>query len=400
MRCILCAVLILLAPLAAHGQGKSNALTPKEVTEGWLLLFDGKSPFGWDVEGTVTVENGALVLGGKKTTVATFNTQFDSFELRLECRCEGSENGKLVVKRGFATSAFNLERSPAGNAGWDTLRLKVQYNAATKKETTDLVYTTASGGKGDSQGSADGASGTAQLRIEAPKGTRVLLRNVKLRPLELKSIFNGKDLTGWTVFPGAKYKSQFTVNAQGALNIKNGPGDLQTNGSYKDFVLQLECKSNGKQLKALNSGVFFRCRAGEYQQGYEAQINNDFTAKPARAYKVQVCNSETGKPIITEIRSRAKDYGTGAIYRRMPARLQASKEGEWFTMTVMARGNHFATWVTGIQVVDWSDCRPQSDNARNGTCLNAGHISLQGHDPTTDLSFRNFRIAELPAAGQ
>ena len=25
------------------------------------------------------------------------------------------------------------------------------------------------------------------------------------------------------------------------------------------------------------------------------------------------------------------------------------------------------------------------------------HISLQGHDPTTDLSFRNFRIAVLPS---
>jgi hypothetical protein len=66
-------------------------------------------------------------------------------------------------------------------------------------------------------------------------------------------------------------------------------------------------------------------------------------------------------------------------------------------MTVVAHGNHFATWVNGIQVTDWTDNRPPSDNARTGYRAAAGHISLQGHDPTTDLSFRNFRIAELPS---
>src|SRR5690348_1827129 len=99
MRGILCAALVLLAPLVARAQEKTNTLTPKEITAGWLLLFDGKSPFGWDVEGSVAVENGALVLGGKKTTVATFTAQFDSFELRLESRCEGAEDGKLVATR-------------------------------------------------------------------------------------------------------------------------------------------------------------------------------------------------------------------------------------------------------------------------------------------------------------
>jgi hypothetical protein len=90
------------------------------------------------------------------------------------------------------------------------------------------------------------------------------------------------------------------------------------------------------------------------------------------------------------------DYGTGAIYRRMPARLGIAKDGEWFTLTVVADGKHLATWVNGIPVVSWVDNRPPSANARTGCCLNAGHISLQGHDPTTDLSFRNFRLAELP----
>src|SRR5260221_559490 len=85
------------------------------------------------------------------------------------------------------------------------------------------------------------------------KGRQQLeLRNFKMISKAMKPLFNGTDLTGWTEFPGRK--SKFTVTDKGEINVKNGNGDLQTVGKYKDFVLQLECKSNGKHL---NSGIFF-----------------------------------------------------------------------------------------------------------------------------------------------
>jgi len=62
---------------------------------------------------------------------------------------------------------------------------------------------------------------------------------------------------------------------------------------------------------------------------------------------------------------------------------------------VVAKGNHLATWVNGVQVVDWIDNRKLADNARNGCKLEKGPISLQGHDPTTDLAFRNIRLVDL-----
>ncbi len=217
------------------------------------------------------------------------------------------------------------------------------------------------------------------------------LRDIKLRPLDAKLLFNGKDLTGWKIFPGKK--STFSVE-DGAINLKNGPGDLQTEGKYANFVLQLECKSNGKYL---NSGIFFRCKPDEYQNGYEAQIHNHFTAEPTKDYTIEEYDPKTHELLgKKKVRYAATDYGTGAIYRRIPARKEVAKDGEWFTMTVVAHGNHIATWVNGIQQVDWHDNRPASDNPRTGCRLEAGHISIQGHDPTTDLSFRNIRIAELP----
>jgi hypothetical protein len=213
------------------------------------------------------------------------------------------------------------------------------------------------------------------FRIVVPAGAKFEVRGLKLRPYGLESIFNSKDLSGWKQYTGDanRSKSKFTVTPEDWLNVTNGPGDLQTEKEWQDFVFQGECISNGKHL---NSGIFFRCLPGQYQNGYEMQIRNQWEG------------DDRTKPV---------DFGTGAIYRRQPARKVVSTDGEWFTMTLVAHGNHFATWVNGYQVTDWTDTRPENANARNGCKLGAGPLSIQGHDPTTDLSFRNLRVAELPA---
>ena len=95
------------------------------------------------------------------------------------------------------------------------------------------------------------------------------------------------------------------------------------------------------------------------------------------------------------------DYGTGAIYNRLPVRKVTSSDREWFTMTLVAHGTHFGSWVNGVMVCDFTDMRlPDQTNARKGARTKAGVISLQGHEPDTDLNFRNIRIVELPAAGK
>src|SRR5205807_1157548 len=107
---------------------------------------------------------------------------------------------------------------------------------------------------------------------------------------------------------------------------------------------------------------FFRCRPGEYQNGYEAQIFNGVGDKPTE-YTVEVYDPKTHElKEKKKVESLVKDYGTGGIYRRVPARVPAAKDGEWFTMTVAAQGNHIATWVNGIQTADWDDNRPPRDN--------------------------------------
>ncbi len=73
-----------------------------------------------------------------------------------------------------------------------------------------------------------------------------------------------------------------------------------------------------------------------------------------------------------------------------------SSDRQWLAATLVADGPHFTTWVDGVQVVDWTDDRDPHENPRQGLRLEAGHFSLQGHDPTTNLQFRKLRLANLP----
>ena len=86
------------------------------------------------------------------------------------------------------------------------------------------------------------ARGTIALQNLKGEG-EVRFRNLKLKPLGLKTVFNGKDLSGWKEIPGQK--SVYSVTPEGWLNVKNGNGDLQSEAEYGDFVFQLDIFSNG-----------------------------------------------------------------------------------------------------------------------------------------------------------
>ncbi len=398
MRPLLCAAALTLLVCSADAadMARPAKLSDKEIADGWLLLLDGETTFGWkalnDSKWTVSLGMIAPQAGSKDPLLVT-TTAFGDFELHAEYQVKNDDKAKLSI---------NCDKTGKTAGNDSTIQLRSFGNDWIQ------LHLTAKGGKIEEERSSQGGNTFSSTKVKVgdppkpmPKaigghialaGEGVVFRNIKLKPLGLQSIFNGKDLTGWKEHPGKK--SKFSVQ-DGVLNIKDGPGDLQTEKALGDFVLQLECISNGKHL---NSGVFFRCRPGEYQQGYEAQIHNGFGEQP-KEYTIEDFDPETNKLLGTrKEKYLALDYGTGAIYRRQPARKQMAKDNEWFGMTVVAQGRHIGVWVNGVMVTDWTDNRPAKDNARNGYRAEAGPISLQGHDPTTDLSFRNFRVMELKEA--
>jgi hypothetical protein len=343
-RSLACLAILAAVTANAADERKPGKLTPEEIMDGWISLFDSETTFGWMTSGPVHVDGGELVLGGTQQAIGRTTTEFGEVDYRLDYSSD-SKAGVEFIHYGQGTGQRTMSGKDA--SGFDTSTHKSPTGEFNQKP-TPFVFT-------------------------IPAGATFKIRGLKVRPLGLMPIFNGKDLSGWKKYTGdeKRAKSDFTVTPEGWINVKNGAGDLQTEKQWADFVFQGECISNGP---GLNSGVFFRCLPGQYQQGYEFQIQNGFK------------NNDRTKPA---------DFGTGAIYRRVPARKVVSDDGKWFTMTLIAKGNHIATWVNGYQTVDWTDTRPANDNARNGCKLGPGPISLQGHDKTTDLSFRNLRIAEL-----
>jgi hypothetical protein len=343
----------------AEEKPKPATLTPEEIAQGWIMLFDGETTFGWKTEGDVKVEDANLRLGGDKAASITTTSRFGPCRIAIEYRRSGK------VQFAIAGDTVEITKEFDQSSPWTALAIVADEIGFSSMEASGI-------GKEWKRVQPRGPVPAAPIRFEIEPGGKLELRSIKLQPTGAKPLFNGKDLAGWKVFEDPKKnQSKWSVTKEGWLNVKNGPGDLQTEAQYGDFLLQLECISNGK---ALNSGVFFRCVANEYQNGYEAQIQNGFKDND---------------------RTKPADFGTGAIYRRVPARKVVPNDNEWFTMTVLARGNHIATWVNGYQTVDWTDDRPADNNPRKGSKTGAGHLSLQGHDPTTDLSFRNIGIQEL-----
>ena len=372
-------------------------LTAEQLAEGWVALFDGQTLFGWEAGNDATdwtVQDGTITAGDGEPGLLLTSFEIGDFEFQCECQLAAGGNSGVFVHttRNPADPSkdcweFNLcdthETFPTGSlvarkavpldhpiedGQWHRLtltasgtRLTATIDGETVLDYEDTTETPRTGG-------------AIGLQMN---GGRVAFRNVLLRPVGAEPLFNGEDLAGWRVVPGSK--SEFTVK-DGAIHVTNGPGFLETEATYGDFVLQLEARTNAERI---NSGVFYRAQQGTEENpsnGYELQIHHG-TASGNRRYP----------------NDYGTGFGTGAIFRRVPARRIMADDGEWFHMTLLAQGPHFVSWVNGYRTVDFTDTRKPDENPRRGLRVEAGHLSLQGHDPGTDIEFRNLHLAPLAA---
>ena len=364
---------------------QTPGLSAEEIEDGWISLFDGESLFGWNaatktdwkvVDGTIQATDGEIGL-------LCTTTQFADYIFRVDFLAEENTNSGIFLRtspkpKSPSYDCYELNIAPPSNSfptgsfvarekvtpeckpgEWHTFEVRVQGPVLEVKLDGEVVSTLED----------QAYLGKGFIGLQHNEG-KIQFKNVSLKPLGLKSIFNGKDLTGWKQYP--EMVTKFSVTEDGAIHAQDGPGQLETEGLYANFILQLDAKTNAENL---NSGVFFRCIPGDKMMGYESQIHNGIEG------------GDPTKPI---------DSGTGAIFRRCVARKVVSKDNQWLTKTLIADGAHISVWVNGYQVTDWTDQRKPDENPRRGQRLTAGSIILQGHDPTTDVLFRDFQIQELP----
>lgn len=355
------AALIALTPLRASAEDGT-----------WLNLYDGESTFGWTNLGTAKWEvvEGVLTCTDSVGSWLATTSQFKDFELTAALKVSSPGTAGLLVR---SPLTGHYSENGAG-----AIIIGGQEHAGEWQE----IKVTALGSTVTA--SINGAEQAIECKNEIGhigilyhnyhqyrKSPTLEVKDVKLRPLNLNPIFNGTDLTGWNILPD--HASEFNV-VDGAIRITNGNGQIETDALYKNFLFQVDIFSNGEHL---NSDVFVRGPKGVFWKGLEMQVRNQW---------------------MRDDRTRAVDFGSGGLYGVQPARKVVSNDGEWFNETIIANGNHFATWVNGYQVTDYFDMRPvhPEGDGKNGYVNQAGTIHLQGHDPTTDLSFKNILLQQYP----
>src|SRR5207245_1716793 len=216
---------------------------------------------------------------------------------------------------------------------------------------------------------------------------------------EFKSLFNGKDLTGWSGDPRLWSVKDGVVTGQTTPDnpAKGNTFLIWTNGTVSDFEMRCSFKLAANNDKGFaNSGVQYRSKildpnnwvVGGYQADmdagptytgilYEERMTRGIMA--ARGEKV-VWNKECKKEVVGSL-------GTSD-------ELQAAiKQRDWNDYVIIAKGNHLQHFINGKQTVDVTDdC--EAKRAMSGV------LALQLHaGPPMMVQFRNLRIKMLATEG-
>lgn len=157
----------------------------------------------------------------------------------------------------------------------------------------------------------------------------LLLLTVSLAAQKHTFLFNGKDLTGWTVHGTEKWYVD-----RGELVCESGPdkeyGYLSTTEKYKNFELTLQFKQEANG----NSGVFFRSSIeGVKISGWQVEV------APLNAHTGGIYES----------------YGRGWLIQPNAEAEQWLKPGEWNTLKIKVINDEVTTWLNGHQMVYLKD---------------------------------------------
>lgn len=153
---------------------------------------------------------------------------------------------------------------------------------------------------------------------------------------DFKDLFNGEDLTGWTVKNGTAPFSAEEGMIVGRCVTGTPNTFLCTEETFGDFILTFDAKFGEG-----NSGVMFR-----------AQSNPDYMDGRVHGYQMEMDPSPRGWTggIFDEARRKwlyPMEYNQEAK--------AAFKLGEWNEYRIEAIGNSLRTWVNGVQFADLVD---------------------------------------------
>ena len=192
------------------------------------------------------------------------------------------------------------------------------------------------------------------------------------------SLFNGKDLTGWK----KAEENEDTINVvDGEIVIKGEVCHLFYDGPVNDADFKnFEWKCEVLTKPNSNSGMYFHTRyqrRGFPRAGIEVQVNNTYDRDPIK---------------------------TGSLYRiKNIMNNSPAKDNEWFTQHVIVDGRKVTVKIDDKVVNEYEETdSPQPEReggrerGRGRPVLSSGTFALQGHDPGSEVHYRNILVKPLP----
>ena len=353
---------------------------PLAAQEGFVSLFNGNDLSGWVEEGAsgaFVARDGELILDSPKNYPSWLRSdkEYENFELHLEYMVEGWTEAGI-----FLHAPLHGRASRAGmkiHLRHDQIEEGARSTGAIYDVLEPLVIANKKSGEWNKlkiclnwpflKVSMNGTvihdtdmSSHPDLKWRLRKGylgfqdinCGIHYRNIRIRELpgseKWKYLYNGKDLSGWTVQGDAEWF------AEGEKVVSTGGnGFLISEEEFSSYVFQTYVKSS----HYANGGLNIRWGSGDRDRGYEIQI-----------YSV---------PDVTN--------QTGSIYGFVPADRLVCGDEEWYLLEVVSTGSYIAARVNGWLVAE----------SHKMDLPDEGNVALQMHQNGARLEFKDVRIKPL-----
>jgi hypothetical protein len=208
-----------------------------------------------------------------------------------------------------------------------------------------------------------------------------------------KSLFNGKDLTGWEGNTDLWSVKDGTITGVTKADPKltHNTFLVYKDGMVDDFELRLSYRivngNSGIQYrsKVLEQGKFGPIVAG-YQADFEAGKTYSGILYEERLRGILAQRGQ--KTVIKDADGKTKIEVVGSVGKSEDIQAKIKNE-DWNDYVVIAKGNHFQHFINGVQTIDVVDEQP-SKGAQSGI------LALQIHvGPPMTVQFKNIRIKSL-----
>ncbi len=237
----------------------------------------------------------------------------------------------------------------------------------------------------------------ALVMLASPLAAQTTARTAPAESGDMKVIFNGKDLSGWSGDPRLWSVKDGVIHGETTAEVpaKGNTFIIWKEGRTKDFELRLSFRCSNTN----NSGIQYRSKhitegkvGNEWVvRGYQHELRNENKLPNVAGF----IYDEGGK------RGRICLVGERATWEPSGKKLVAAdlidqagfeklyKLDDWNDVVIIAQGNHIQHFMNGTQVLDFTDNDPQ-------LALSEGILALQLHGGKPMWTeFKNIRIKEL-----